>query len=73
MQGWRSAMLFVASQLRRRNSYPKSPFGAAHRVYLDTPPLRGRCSALRGALERFVWNQQFAFLRALWSALGEHM
>src|SRR5450631_3378381 len=61
VQGWRSVMPSVASQLRRRNSYPKSPFGAAHRVYLDTPPLRGRCRALRGALERLVSNQPLAF------------
>ena len=39
-------MRFVVKPLQRRNSYPKSPFGASHRVYLDTPPLIGRCRAL---------------------------
>jgi hypothetical protein len=36
-------MMRVASLLRSRSSYPKSPFGAAHRLYLDTPPLGGNC------------------------------
>jgi hypothetical protein len=36
-------MMCVASLLRRRNQWPKSPFGAAHRLYLDTPPLKGNC------------------------------
>jgi hypothetical protein len=35
-------MLSVVQQLQRRDSYPKSPFGATHRLYLDTPPLTGR-------------------------------
>ena len=72
MQGWRSVMLSGGSQLRRRNSYPKCPFGAAHRPYVDTPPLVGRCRALQGALERVVWIQQLAFSRALQSALAKH-
>jgi hypothetical protein len=28
------------------------PFGAAHRVYFDTPPLKGRCRAPFGAIGR---------------------
>jgi hypothetical protein len=28
------------------------PFGAAHRVYFDTPPLKGRCRAPFGAIWR---------------------
>ena len=55
----------VASLLWRRNSYPKRPFGAAHRLYLDTPPLKGlrlepfgsirnhREESMRCALSRF--------------------
>ncbi len=42
-----------------------SPFGAAHRVYLDTPPLTGRCGALWGALELLVCFQKVAFVGAL--------
>ena len=37
--------------------YPKDPFGATHRVYLDTPPLIGRCRAL-GALVGAVLKLQ---------------
>jgi len=29
-----------------------NPFGAAHRVYFDTPPLKGRCRAPFGAIRR---------------------
>jgi hypothetical protein len=39
------------------------PFGAAHRVYFDTPPLKGRCRAPFGAIGRcaeFVGLTKFA-------------
>jgi hypothetical protein len=34
-------MLSVAKPLPRIDSYPEVLFGASHRVYLDTPPLKG--------------------------------
>ena len=68
MQGWRSVMLSVASQLRRRNSYPKSPFGAAHRVYVDTPPLIGRCRALAALVGAELKSQDLRDWRR-WLAL----
>ena len=43
LQGWRCAMRSVARPLPRIDSYPEVLFGASHRVYLDTPPLVGRC------------------------------
>ena len=47
------------------------PFGAAHRVYFDTPPLGGRCRALGGAPELLVGCERFAICGALLSALGK--
>jgi hypothetical protein len=35
------AMRSVATQLPRIDSYPEVLFGASHRVYFDTPPLKG--------------------------------
>jgi len=50
-------MRSVVKQLPRRNSYPKDPFGAAHRVYLDTPPLIGRCRALAALVGAVMKSQ----------------
>jgi hypothetical protein len=36
------------------------PFGAAHRVYFDTPPLKGCCMATLVAIQRLVENESLA-------------
>jgi hypothetical protein len=50
-------MRFVVKPFQRRNWYPKNPFGAAHRVYLDTPPLVGRCRALAALVGAVMKSQ----------------
>ncbi len=40
----------MVRQLAASHSGVRIPFGAAHRVNFDTPPLKGRCRALRALL-----------------------
>ena len=42
-QGWRCVMRCAVNPFRRRNSCPVEAIGASHRVYFDTPPLKGNC------------------------------
>ena len=61
-------MRSAVKPFQRRNSYPKSPFGAAHRVYLDTPPLIGRCRALAALVGAELKSQDLQDLQR-WLAL----
>ncbi len=61
-------MRSVVKPLRKRNSYPKGPFGAAHRLNLDTPPLIGRCRALAAPVGAELKSQDLQDLQR-WLAL----
>jgi len=43
--------------------------GAAHRVYLDTPPLVGSCWSAIKRPDSLTANKELTAVRALWSAL----
>jgi hypothetical protein len=40
-QGWRWIMRCLVNPFQKRNSCLGEAFGASHRVYFDTPPLKG--------------------------------
>jgi hypothetical protein len=39
------------------------PFGASHRVYFDTPPLKGSCMATLVAIWRLIENESLREVR----------
>ena len=49
------------------------PFGAAHRVYFDTPPLVGRCPAPVGARWRCAGLKRVAKFAAPVGATGRYL
>jgi hypothetical protein len=63
---WRPAMVRPRAVSRMG---ARIPFGAAHRVYFDTPPLKGCCRAPLGAIGHCV---EFVRLTKLVVPLGAH-
>jgi hypothetical protein len=53
-----------------RHSSTSIPFGAAHRVYFDTPPLKGRCRAPFSAIGRCA---EFVGLTKFVVPIGAHL
>src|SRR5271155_4200454 len=64
-QGWKCIMRCVVKRFRKCNSGPGEAFGSSHRVYFDTPPLKGYCRGTlvpRCELYQSWWLIEIAFL-----------